>query len=203
MAGPALGQPDLVGGFTEGPLAGVIGQYRYVELTNSGPLFSMVNINSTMGGGQPTGRAALTGSPLTSGGMYLVYSGAALGGFSPVDITDAGINDSIDFLWNTIDFAGQLTVRIHSSPTDFNGLTLSTPAGFSDTPTLQAIPLASLTDVGGSGANFNAVTSITVMLEGADNAGYLLEEITITPEPASLALLGLGGAALLRRRRRA
>ena len=62
-----------------------------------------------------------------------------------------------------------------------------------------------------SGTQFNALSSITFKLsasdDGNDNADILrLDDVvlngTVIPEPASLALLGLGGLMLLPRRRR-
>lgn len=75
------------------------------------------------------------------------------------------------------------------------------------------IASSSLLRAGGSGAgaqdhfftvaNIAAADSLTVVLDGVPSADFALRSIETVPEPATLAALGVGAAALMRRRKKA
>jgi hypothetical protein len=82
-----------------------------------------------------------------------------------------------------------------------------TNVGFTAAPgTNDGVPANGNTYVGGlsDASDITEVFFIPIMADGSDNLGFAVGtvDIKVVPEPATMATLGLGAAALLRRRRK-
>lgn len=154
---------------------------------------------------QPGGGTAAM-SILGFGGVLSLDSGAGAGvgdadfgvlyeDFSNVDVTEGGVNDafsiSVLFMDGSFDFSLTLNDGVNSGS--------STIAANS-----SGLYLINLNDAGFSGVDLTSIDSINFEATNTQRASDVAIDriaFTVIPEPGSLALLGLGGLLIARRRR--
>jgi hypothetical protein len=222
LGGASLAPADLIDGFDDGSavldqmlagasssdtqssLTGVIGGTRGAELTkNAGSPFgrtiATVNVD-----GYSNGLLTLSSDAFTKSSLKLVYgslAGAADLGYAVPnpDTTLLRLNYDASALPDH-DFVLQVTAR--SGGVDYIG-SMNVAAGSNE----SVILLDTLLDTGGNALTGAPIDGFEVLLDGSASAGLdvavdSIETETNIPEPASMVLASLAGAALLRRRRR-
>lgn len=136
-------------------------------------------------------------TPQSAGNLNVTY--ASLG-----DITDAGASTGFLFTIAFADKPVDYTIFVFDNSFSLDTVTGTFPTGITGSGDEQDvyIPFSSLA---GAGANLTNVSQLVVRLT-PDN-GVLGADLSISsfstgvPEPSSLALLALGGLAMMRRRR--
>lgn len=142
-----------------------------------------------------TGRLSFSNDGGTDGTLTLTYTGLS------VDLTDGGASNSIVFEFLSADQPATVTVMVtDGDSTDTQNLSIPASVSPQTIPHFFSVFTAiDFTDV-------NAVT-ITLSPNNTNGGDYLLDIIesrdSNIPEPASMALLTLGGLAMIQRRRRA
>jgi len=184
-------------------LSGVVGgkRYSYVQL-DSGPDALTMRINHF-----DSGVFALSSGYNTRGQTELGYGDDD---YLYLDITDGGANSHLVVEFLTADLAGTLETRLLSGAIGFpKAISMwsgPTPGGIFNTPTKMMIPLfgPGWTDTTTNGpADRTNVSVISIILHGAENGDYAIEEIyTDTPEPATMILMAAGLPLLLKRKRK-
>lgn len=138
------------------------------------------------------------------GGNDMAFNPTGLGG---LDFTEGGMNLSVRVAYR-YDLPIDFVVRIYTDGANYSEAIFSfagTP-GFAVPFNEALIPFAAFVTVAGTGADFTNVGALTFYAEtdsmlGAD---FQLDYIDLTrdvPAPSALALLGMGGLAIARRRR--
>ncbi len=180
------------------PVAGVIGGHRDVALEYlSGPAFSRVLVNW-----RASGAFALSEDADTQARATLTYDA---GGSLNADLAAQGPSSAFRFVFSTADLAGTLSIQASSDGQGTSTWTGSTPGGLFNTNLDFDVPLSGSGWVAapGGGVNWADVDKLTISLTGVANGDYVIRQIVVVPEPATLSLVVLGGlASILKRRRR-
>lgn len=146
------------------------------------------------------GALAYANSPSSAGSLSVIYdaNGAGLDG---VDLTDGGTATGILFSILYADLPTQYTITVTGS--GVGPLTGTFPSGILEPADAQDVYIDFAAFGGGNFTNVSAIQfdfePATTGIAGND---LILDSITTgVPEPSSIALLALGGLAMMRRRR--
>ncbi len=149
--------------------------------------------------GPDTSKVLLFDNSVNSFGMFVLeYDGigsTGLAGSGAGDLTSpAGfVAFRVDF--PSVQGSGDLTISVTDTSSNTGSVTQSVNAAGNYT--------FNFSDAGFAGVDFTSADSITVTLDTTTAASdfAISQIIRLVPEPTSMALLGLGGLTLLRRRR--
>ena len=139
-----------------------------------------------------------------TGQSWITWDGVAdtptgLGG---VDLTEGGLSSVFEFDVIMDDFAVDLTFTVWTDAANWSVGTIALPGGIPFNPGQTfVLPYADFTVGGGTGADFENVGAIELLIDGQIPGTDLLLGIIQTPEPGTASLIMLGALALLRRRR--
>lgn len=176
-------------------LGDVIGGQRYSEIDYTGG-YDDVTLNINRGGSQALYFSENAGS---EGQIMLQY-----GYSTPLSANLSAKGNEFDLTFRESEDADPVQLTVWTG-TSSSVLTVNTPQGllYSQNQTVSVpASFADFTPSSGTGANFADIDKIEVQIVGSDAADFILDSITVdVPEPASAALLLLGGLAFLRRRR--
>ncbi|MEI7836810.1 MAG: PEP-CTERM sorting domain-containing protein, partial [Planctomycetota bacterium] len=179
-------------------VADVIGGQRDVALDYLSGLYSShVYVNRAK-----SGSFVLAEDPDTQARATLTYGA---GGSLNADLAAQGPSSAFRFVFSTADLAGTLSIQASSDGQGTSTWTGSTPGGLFNTNLDFDVPLSGSGWVAasGGGVNWGDVDKLTISLTGVANGDYVIRQIVVVPEPATLSLIVLGGlASLLKRRRR-
>ncbi|MEM1445690.1 MAG: PEP-CTERM sorting domain-containing protein [Planctomycetota bacterium] len=136
-------------------------------------------------------------------GSYSAFEG------TPVDLTAIGDGETVTITGDaTIDTGATLRVFFYDNDNGVAAVNFNSSWTGSQTFTLSDMNLFSSDGFGNAGdgsVDWANITNIGFRGQhpaATGNATYLLDEITVVPEPASLALAGLGALMMARRERR-
>ena len=149
------------------------------------------------------------GDPNSGGGAELNWDGndnnALVTDFTGLGGIDLTINGYQSFFVDVLENATPviLQMNVFTDISNSSGLAIPVPGGI-NTPTRIAFPFSSFSG-GGSPADFADVGAIRLSIlpdpnDAVGNATRIEQVIVDVPEPATAVVLGLGVAALLRRR---
>jgi|GEM_PF-2853112 len=180
---------DAVGGIPTGdagPEASAIGGFRQMTaLYGTGDLGTI----GIAGGGI----LQYANSPTSAGTLEIIYG---TGGALNADLTDGGLSTGFVFTIEFADHPVDYSIQFNSSSGPIAPLSGTFPANINSTQNIFiAFGVGDYTDVD------------SIFLTLSPNNGVLGADLTISsigtgvPEPTSLALMALGAAAMLRRRR--
>lgn len=122
-------------------------------------------------------------------------------GLDGVDLTDGGTNTAfmLDVLTTDLDLTIDVIIHSGAGNSTTVSTTLTGPAG----PTSVVIDFADIIATTGAGADFSDVGAVELVLRGPESVDATIDNFKVIPEPASMALLGLGLAVIARRRNKA
>jgi hypothetical protein len=135
-------------------------------------------------------------TPESAGSLLVSYG---TNGDMNIDLTDGGNNTGFLFTVEFADFPVDYTISATSSGGAIADITGTLPSGITGGGDEVDVFIAF------NSANFNDTDTLSILFEG--NSGIKASDLIISnlrtsvPEPSSLALLGLGGLAMIRRRR--